>query len=93
MRPNDLTTLEAIDLANGQTFADALAKGAKKLAAEKWASADAFVEHLFKSSLCRQPTRDELAAMREALGDQLTEQGVQDALWAVCMMPEFQFVR
>ena len=93
MRPNDLTTLEAIDLANGQTLADALAKGAKKLSSEKWPNTDAFVTQLFKTALTRLPTKDELSAMHEALGDQLTEQGVQDALWSVCMMPEFQFVR
>jgi hypothetical protein len=93
MRPNDLTTLEAIDLANGQTLADALVKGAKKLAAEKWTGVDAFVTQLFESTLTRLPTKAELAAMREALGDQPTEQSIQDVLWAVCMMPEFQFVR
>ena len=31
MRPSDLTTLEAIDLANGQTLADDLAKGARNI--------------------------------------------------------------
>ena len=93
MRPNDLTTLEAIDLANGQTLADALAKGAKMLAGGKWPGIDALVVHLFKSALSRNPTPGELAALREALGDSLTEQGVQDALWTICMVPEFQFVR
>jgi len=93
MRPNDLTTLEAIDLANGQALADALAKGARKLAADQWPDVDAFITHLYKSALTRRPTPGELASLREALGGQLTEQGVQDALWIVCMMPEFQFVR
>lgn len=93
MRPNDLTTLEAIDLANGQTLSDALAKGAKKLAAQKWPSTDALVTQLYKSALTRLPTKEELAALRGALGDQPGEQAMQDALWALCMMPEFQFVR
>lgn len=93
MRPNDLTTLEAIDLANGQTLADALARGAKSIAGGKWRDADALAGHLFKSALSRDPTGDELATLREALGGSITELGVQDALWAICMMPEFQFVR
>jgi hypothetical protein len=29
----------------------------------------------------------------EALGDKLAEQGLEDALWAVIMLPEFQLVR
>ena len=93
MRPNDLTTLEAIDLANGQTLADALAKGAKKLAAQKWADSKALILDLYRHALSRDPSPNELSTAQEVLGAKPSEQGIQDLLWAVCMMPEFQFVR
>ena len=93
MRPNDLTTLEAIDLANGQVFADALAKGAKTLAARSWDSPENFVKYLFKSALTRDPSPEELSSLAAAVGTKPSEQSIQDALWAVCMMPEFQFIR
>jgi Protein of unknown function (DUF1549)/Protein of unknown function (DUF1553)/Planctomycete cytochrome C len=93
MRPNDLTTLEAIDLANGQTLADALAKGAKKLATQEWTDSKALVIGLYRHALSRDPAANELAPAQELLGDKPTEQGIQDLLWAICMMPEFQFVR
>jgi hypothetical protein len=93
MRPNDLTTLEAIDLANGQTLADALRKGASKLASEKWAAPDALTTHLYRHALSRDPTAGELTSAREVLGTQPTPQSIEDVLWAICMMPEFQFVR
>ncbi|MDB6073465.1 MAG: hypothetical protein JWO89_1105 [Verrucomicrobiaceae bacterium] len=93
MRPNDLGTLEAIDLANGPILAGILDAGAKKLASQTWASPEAFVEWLYRFAFSRSPTPEELAAAREALGATLSEEGVQDMLWAVCMQPEFQLVR
>ena len=93
MRPTDLGTLEAIDLANGPILAGMLESGAKKLAARSWASPEAFVQWLYRFAFSRPPTPDELAAAKESLGGALSEEGVQDMLWAVCMQPEFQLVR
>jgi hypothetical protein len=93
MRPNDLSTLEAIDLANGSILANALSTGAKKLLARPWPTPDALVEWTYHFALSRNPTSDELATAKEALGTPLNEQGIQDLLWAVCMLPEFQLVR
>ncbi|MBX7207383.1 MAG: DUF1549 domain-containing protein [Verrucomicrobiaceae bacterium] len=92
-RPNDLTTLEAIDLANGQTLADALAKGAKKISARNEIDAKALATQLYRHALSRDPSPNELATTQELLGPKPTEQGVQDLLWAICMMPEFLMIR
>jgi Protein of unknown function (DUF1549)/Protein of unknown function (DUF1553)/Planctomycete cytochrome C len=93
MRPTDLTTLEAIDLANGQTLADDLAKGAQRLVAQHADSTPALVEGLFRFAYSRPPTTDELNVSRELFGDKPSEQSVQDLLWAIFMQPEFQLVR
>lgn len=90
MRPNDLSTLEAIDLANGTILSNTLEAGAKKLVARKWPSPEAFVQWLYAFALSREPTAEELAAASEVLDSPLSEQGVQDLLWVVCMLPEFQ---
>ncbi|MEO6742058.1 MAG: DUF1549 domain-containing protein, partial [Chthoniobacteraceae bacterium] len=92
-RPEDLTTLEALDLANGPALAGALASGATKLLARKWNSPDALVTWLYTFAVSRPPSPPELAGARELLGPALDEQGVQDLLWAVCMLPEFQLIR
>ena len=92
-RPNDLTTLEAIDLANGQTLANYLANGAKTFDPKKWPDSKALTTHLYRHALSRDPSPNELAATQELLGPKPTEQGVQDLLWAICMMPEFLMVR
>ena len=93
MRPTDLTTLEAIDLANGQTLADDLAKGAQRLVAQHTDSTQALIDGLFRFAYSRPPTPDELNVSRELLGDKPSEQSVQDLLWAIFMQPEFQLVR
>ena len=93
VRPELLTTLEAIDLSNGQTLADTLNRGAKKLIARSWDSPQQFVTQLWRHALSRNPTPQELESLAVALGDKLTEQGVEDVLWAAIMLPEFQLVR
>ena len=93
VRPDSLTTLEAIDLANGQSLADSLQRGGQKLAAREWQSPDEFAHWLFRSTLAREPAPGELATMKEELGNKLTAQGIEDAIWSVLMLPEFQLVR
>jgi hypothetical protein len=93
MRPNDLTTLEAIALANGDILAGTLERGAAKLAAKNGESSEAFVRWLYIATLCRPPTEGELQAAKEAAGEKLTAEGIADLVWAVVMLPEFQMVR
>jgi hypothetical protein len=93
MRPSDLTTLEAIDLANGQTLADDLAKGARTILSRQSDSTGPPGVWLFRAAYSRDPSPAELAVTNEVLGDKPTEQSVQDLLWAILMQPEFQLVR
>jgi len=93
VRPAELTTLEAIDLANGEILAGTLQRGAQKLLAREWQSPEHFVRWLYQFALCREPAAEELAILKESLGEKLTAQGIEDALWTVIMLPEFQLVR
>ena len=54
---------------------------------------EAIVDWLYASTLSRLPTTDEKAVAIELLGYPPTEQGVEDLVWAVIMLPEFQLVR
>lgn len=92
MRPSDLTTLEAIDLANGQTLADDLARGAKTILSKPTSTGPLGV-WLFRFAYSRDPSPEELAVTNEVLGQKPDEQRLQDLLWAVIMQPEFQLVR
>lgn len=93
MRPSDLTTLEAIDLANGQTLADDLAKGAQTLLSRPASVTEPLGIWLFRTAYSRNPSPEELTVVNDLLGTKPDEQRVQDLLWAIIMQPEFQFVR
>jgi hypothetical protein len=96
-----LTTLEAIDLSNGETFARALQLGAQQYAGTELSDRE-LVQQIFIAALTRPPTNEELSVCLDALklanveGKNwlpAKETVVQDLLWAVFMMPEFIMVR
>ncbi len=93
VRPAELTTLEAIDLTNGQTLATALNRGATSLLARFRNRPDEMIDWLFLSTLCRRPTQAEQRVARDLLGDAPQSEAVEDLLWSILMLPEFQLVR
>ncbi|MBM3980314.1 MAG: DUF1553 domain-containing protein [Planctomycetes bacterium] len=93
-RPDQLSTLQALDLANGQILTTTLERGAANiLKANLKATPDELAEWVFVRALSRKPTDGERAAAKSLLGDKPTTESVADLLWAVVMLPEFQLVR
>jgi hypothetical protein len=92
MRPDNITTLEAIDLANGEQLAVSLKQGANHLMAEGQ-PADALVDTVYLRALSRRPSTAERTELTAVLGSKPTPQSVEDLLWMVLLLPEFQFVR
>jgi mono/diheme cytochrome c family protein len=93
-RPEELSTLQALDLTNGPEFVALLERGAKGLLARPEArDADALVGWLFAAALGRAPTEAEREEARAILGTPATESGAGDLLWTVLMLPEFQMIR
>ena len=92
MRPDNLTTLEAIDLANGNQLAELLKRGAATLATPPPDTAT-LVNNLFLRALSRPPTAGEKNGLVNALGPQPSSQKIEDLLWMIILLPEFQFVR
>jgi hypothetical protein len=93
-RPANLTTLEALDLSNSPLFAETLHRSSANLLKQfKGRDSDAIIDWLYKYALSRSPTVDEQATALELLHSPPTEQGIEDLLWAVMMLPEFQIIR
>ncbi len=92
-RPNDLATLEAMDLNNGAIFDKRLAEGAKSLLEANLGSPAEFATHVWMAALSRPPTPQELELSVSLLGEKPDTATVQDFLWGVFMLPEFQIVR
>jgi Protein of unknown function (DUF1553) len=93
-RSDVLTTLEALDLSNGEVFNDALARGAAGLLkSTPKATADQLADTIYVRALGHRPTAGELAAARELIGSPPTPDGLADLLWVVFVLPEFQLIR
>ena len=93
-RGDVLTTLQALDLSNGQILTDTLTRGAANLLKENpKATSEQLVETIYVRALCRRPTAEELATGREIIGAPATPEAMADLLWAVFMLPEFQLIR
>jgi len=92
VRPENLTTLEAIDLANGNLLAGYLKQGATALAT-RHTRIQELIQEVFLRLLSRPATPAEIAVLSEVSGSTPTAQGVEDVLWSILLLPEFQFVR
>jgi hypothetical protein len=93
-RPSMLTTLQALDLSNSPLLAETLSRGAPKIV-EQFAGDEPVetVNWLYESALARGATAEERAISLAVLGSPPTPQGVEDLVWLVIMLPEFQIVR
>jgi hypothetical protein len=94
-RPQDLSTLEALDLAAGQRLSQMLSAGAGKVSQLKWESHESLVTWLFQAALARPPSLPEKEASLELLAQAGTQKqaAVEDLLWSVFALPEFQLIR
>ncbi|WP_193212559.1 DUF1549 domain-containing protein [Luteolibacter marinus] len=92
MRPDNITTLEAIDLANGEALSGLLKQGAVNLA-RPGVPVPEMIDDIFMQALGRRASAEERALLQQGMGRRVTRTAVEDLLWLVLMMPEFQFVR
>jgi mono/diheme cytochrome c family protein len=90
-RPSTATTLQALELTNGKTLAAVLHKGAANLIQQN-PSGSKLVRSIYQEAVGRNPTRGELKLAEEVVGDTPTREGVEDFLWSMSMLPEFQLI-
>ncbi len=93
-RPAQLTTLQALDLTNGEVLAEQLASAAT----QQWQrlkdqSTSEIVVTLYERALSREPTNAERSASLALLDEPISPEGIADLWWAVLMLPEFQTIR
>jgi hypothetical protein len=97
VRADAPTTLQALELANGETLSALVKAGAARLREERGATATAITTRVFQRALGRAPTADEqrlAIGMLDAAPDAVPDAAqVEDLLWAVTMLPEFRLVQ
>jgi mono/diheme cytochrome c family protein len=92
-RASAATTLQTLELTNGDTLSKVLKRGAEKVLAEKRGGTNhELVARLYAKGLGRKPTGTELRLADELLGKTAQPETVEDLLWAMAMLPEFQLI-
>jgi hypothetical protein len=90
-RSSAATTLQALELTNGSILAKELNKAGEEIAGES-SDASQLVDLLYKKALGRAPTSQEKTLSMNLLGSPVQSSGVEDLLWAMAMLPEFQLI-
>lgn len=91
-RDDQLSTLQALDLSNGEIFTRILQAGAQRIG-ERFDSPEEIIQQVYEQALSRQPTTEEQRVLTELVGQTPSPEAIADLLWAVFMLPEFQHVR
>ena len=87
------TTLQALELTNGAGLAAMLKQGAKSwLARPEAKSPDRLVDAIYWAAIGRPPRDEERVVGREIVGSPVDQEGIEDLLWVVTMLPEFQLI-
>ncbi|MDF2441275.1 MAG: hypothetical protein JWN98_2259, partial [Abditibacteriota bacterium] len=91
-RPTAATTLQSLELTNGSTLASQLKQGAARWMAEPQTSERELITRIFERSLGRKPTNTEMQTAQSIVGNPVHTEGIEDLLWVITMLPEFQLI-
>ena len=92
VRASAATTLQALELTNGRELADLIQRSVAKLVTANPASSRELIQSLYAQALGRKPTAPELQLAQEMVGNPVKHAGVEDLMWALTMLPEFQLI-
>ena len=92
VRSPTATTLQALELTNGSELADLMERGADRNLETARGSSDALVKNVYHLALSRPPTPTEFHSAKTMLGNPAQKDSVEDLLWALTMLPEFQLI-
>jgi len=91
-RSAEATTLQALELTNGETLADLLKRGARTLLDRPEIANDRLIAEVYEKAFARKPTTAELRTARGLVGHPPRPDGLEDLLWCMTMLPEFQLI-
>src|SRR5690606_3260339 len=90
-RVSQASLLQALELTNGAKLTEALHAGAAAWK-EKYATTDTLVNALYLKALGRPATAEEINVVESAIGPVPSEENIQDLVWAILLVPEFQLI-
>ena len=90
-RPSVATTLQALALTNCEVLSRIIKDGAAALANGE-EKQERLAKRLFHLAIGRGPTEAEAGMLDGLAGGENAKESVEDILWAVAMLPEFQLI-
>ena len=90
-RISQANLLQALELTNGNKFNLSLRKGAE-IWAQKYQTGESLVKALYLKALGREPSLKEITLAVKYIGKKPSVEGIQDLVWAVTLLPEFQLI-
>ena len=90
-RSSQANLLQALALTNGEAFNTALEAGAARWR-ERYATSEELIREVYLRALARHPEKEEMDTALEILGSSPGVEDIQDFLWAVMLLPEFQLI-
>ena len=92
-RPNELTTLEAVNLSTSSQLIDHLHAGAEKLIESTNSGTAALIDDIYISFMTRLPSENEKRLLSRNLGRHPKIEPVTDLLWTLVVSPDFFIIR
>jgi len=91
-RESSATTAQFIELSNGRSVADLIARGGK-VWLDSGRRPESLVTDLFASAFGRAPSGGEMKSALGVVGNPAAARGIEDLLWMLVMHPEFQLIQ
>lgn len=91
-RDDQATLLQALMLSNAGFFHEHLHNGAKNWLKQTNKNPAKIADQLFQKAFGRLPGKQEKKLLLQQLGTNPTPEKVEDLLWALVLLPEFQFI-
>ena len=91
-RESDANLLQAMMLSNNQFLYQNIEEGTNKLLADNEVDTDEIISRLYETILGRQPSQKEQKLILAELDAGSIETGIQDLIWSIILLPEFQFI-
>ena len=90
-RDSQASLLQALEMSNGDRLNKSLEKGGASWATS-YPDTELLTRELYARALLRSPNEKELAVAKKVFGEKPEATEVQDLLWAVFLLPEFQMI-
>nr|WP_051315170.1 DUF1549 domain-containing protein [Algoriphagus terrigena] len=90
-RDSQASLLQALEMSNGDRLNKSLEKGGAGWAT-RYPDTELLTRELYARALLRSPNEKELAVAKKVFGEKPEATEVQDLLWAVFLLPEFQMI-